>query len=143
MDRSVRKFDRVVMAADARTLTPAMPDQLVAESRYARPHNLVNQTYRDIRVNWLENRLDRLDDVRIALDDYAGVEIHPVDADEVTGAGYAIQGYDVRGLEAAYHVVEHLSWHAGQIVWIAKARGGAEHGIAFYDDEKLNADKNA
>ncbi len=56
---------------------------------------------------------------------------------------HAIQGYDVTGLEAAYHVVEHLSWHAGQIVWIAKARGGPDHGIAFYDDEKLNTDKNA
>ncbi len=48
-----------------------------------------------------------------------------------------IQGFSTTPLRAIYHVVEHFSWHAGQIVWIAKARGGPEHGIAFYDDAAL------
>ncbi len=50
----------------------------------------------------------------------------------------SIQGFDTTGLAAIYHVVEHFSWHTGQIVWIAKLRAGAGHGLAFYDDGKLN-----
>ena len=49
-------------------------------------------------------------------------------------ATYAIQGDDVTGLYAVYHVVEHFGWHTGQAVWIAKARAGADHGLAFFDD---------
>jgi len=37
-----------------------------------------------------------------------------------------IQGYDVTVLDAIYHVVEHFSMHTGQIIWIAKARTGAD-----------------
>lgn len=33
----------------------------------------------------------------------------------------AIQGYDVDRLGAMFHAVEHMSYHTGQIVWIAKA----------------------
>jgi uncharacterized damage-inducible protein DinB len=51
---------------------------------------------------------------------------------------YQIQGYDVSGYGVIYHVVEHFSWHTGQMVWIAKARSGPQHGIAFYDDAALN-----
>ncbi|MCK6459471.1 MAG: DUF1572 domain-containing protein [Planctomycetes bacterium] len=49
-----------------------------------------------------------------------------------------IQGFETSPREAIYHVVEHLSWHTGQIVWIAKMRAGETHGIAFYDDRKLD-----
>jgi uncharacterized damage-inducible protein DinB len=49
----------------------------------------------------------------------------------------SIQGFATSAREAIYHVVEHLSWHTGQIVWIAKMRAGEAHGIAFYDDRKL------
>jgi uncharacterized damage-inducible protein DinB len=49
-----------------------------------------------------------------------------------------IQGFATSPFEAIYHVVEHLSWHTGQIVWIAKMRAGEAHGIAFYDDSKLD-----
>ena len=44
---------------------------------------------------------------------------------------------------AVLHVVEHFSWHTGQVVWIAKARAGAAHGLAFYDDAAVNAARNA
>ncbi len=54
------------------------------------------------------------------------------------GEPLSIQGFQTTGLAAVYHVVEHFSWHTGQIVWIAKLRAGAGHGLAFYDDEKLN-----
>jgi uncharacterized damage-inducible protein DinB len=46
-----------------------------------------------------------------------------------------IQGFETTPFRAVYHVVEHFSWHTGQAVWIAKARGAR---IAFYDDDKLN-----
>ena len=53
-----------------------------------------------------------------------------------------IQGFATTGLRAVYHVVEHFAWHTGQVVWIAKARAGADHGIAFYDDDALNRARN-
>ena len=55
---------------------------------------------------------------------------------------YRIQGFEVAGFAAALHVVEHFAWHTGQAVWIAKARAGAGHGLAFYDDARVNAARN-
>jgi uncharacterized damage-inducible protein DinB len=37
-----------------------------------------------------------------------------------------IQGNDVTVLEAVYHVVEHFSMHAGQILYIVKLRTGTD-----------------
>ena len=54
-----------------------------------------------------------------------------------------IQAFDVSVLAAVLHIVEHFSWHTGQITWIAKLRRGAGHGIAYYDDGALNAARNA
>ena len=54
---------------------------------------------------------------------------------------WTIQGFEVSGLAAVYHVLEHFGWHTGQITWIAKSLGGPEHGIAFYDDESLGLDE--
>ena len=53
-----------------------------------------------------------------------------------------IQGFDTTGLGAIYHVVEHFSWHTGQIVWIAKERAGPGHGIALYDEAAVNRARN-
>lgn len=50
-----------------------------------------------------------------------------------------IQGFETSGLAAVLHVVEHFSWHCGQIVWIAKLRAGVGHEIAFYDDRDLQS----
>ncbi len=50
---------------------------------------------------------------------------------------FTIQGFEVTGLAAVYHVLEHFGWHVGQIVWIAKATAGPDHGISFYDDSSL------
>ncbi len=58
------------------------------------------------------------------------------------GRRYAIQGENPTGLEAILHVVEHFGWHTGQAVWIAKARAGEGHGVAFFDDGEINAAKN-
>src|SRR5688500_2871085 len=40
-----------------------------------------------------------------------------------------IQGNEVTLLEAILHVVEHVSHHTGQILWIAKARTGRDLGL--------------
>jgi uncharacterized damage-inducible protein DinB len=40
-----------------------------------------------------------------------------------------IQGHEVTLLEAILHVVEHVSHHTGQILWIAKARSNADLGL--------------
>jgi uncharacterized damage-inducible protein DinB len=57
-------------------------------------------------------------------------------------ATHVIQGDEIDAQSAIYHVVEHFSWHCGQATWIAKARGGANHGLAFFDDALVNAAKN-
>ncbi len=45
-----------------------------------------------------------------------------------------IQGREVTVFEAIYHVVEHFSTHVGQIVMIAKQRGGKDLGFYRMDD---------
>jgi uncharacterized damage-inducible protein DinB len=41
-----------------------------------------------------------------------------------------VQKYDVTGLEAIYHVVEHFSHHVGQIIFATKLMRGTD--LAFY-----------
>lgn len=43
-------------------------------------------------------------------------------SDDSLARKYAIQGYHVTGLYAALHVVEHFSYHAGQIIYITKLK---------------------
>lgn len=47
-----------------------------------------------------------------------------------------IQKSDVDGVYAVVHVVEHMSYHAGQIVHIAKELLGPEAGIEFFPQHK-------
>lgn len=42
-----------------------------------------------------------------------------------------IQGYKLTALQAVFHVVEHFSYHTGQIVYIAKLRAGQD--MKFYN----------
>jgi uncharacterized damage-inducible protein DinB len=46
------------------------------------------------------------------------------------GDARPVQGRDVTGFEAIYHVVEHFAMHAGQIIYIAKLRSGKD--LGFY-----------
>ncbi len=56
--------------------------------------------------------------------------------DEELMTRHKIQAFeDVTGMAAILHVVEHFSWHTGQIAYIAKMR--AEQALEFYDDEEL------
>jgi uncharacterized damage-inducible protein DinB len=49
------------------------------------------------------------------------------------------QAFEATVLDAIFHVVEHFSYHTGQIVFIAKWL--AEGQIRFYDDRQLNLEK--
>jgi len=59
------------------------------------------------------------------------------DADEET----LMQRHDIQifegvtGLAAILHVVEHFSWHTGQIAWIAKMRTGQD--LGYYENDLL------
>jgi uncharacterized damage-inducible protein DinB len=39
---------------------------------------------------------------------------------------YSIQGYRVTGLQAVCHVAEHFAFHAGQIIYVTKLKGGKD-----------------
>ncbi|MGD1154506.1 MAG: DUF1572 family protein [Terriglobia bacterium] len=49
---------------------------------------------------------------------------------------YSIQGYRVTGLAATYHVAEHFSHHAGQIILITKMLAGRDLGFTHLPGEK-------
>jgi uncharacterized damage-inducible protein DinB len=49
------------------------------------------------------------------------------------------QAYQVTVFDAIFHVVEHFSYHTGQIVFAAKWL--AEGRLSFYDDRRLNLEK--
>jgi uncharacterized damage-inducible protein DinB len=49
------------------------------------------------------------------------------------------QTYEVTVFDAIFHVVEHFSYHTGQIVFAAKWL--AEGQVRFYDDRRLNLEK--
>ena len=49
---------------------------------------------------------------------------------------YRIQGYRVTGLEATYHVAEHFSHHAGQIILITKMLRGRDLKFTHLHGEK-------
>lgn len=74
------------------------------------------------------SRADVLADLRAAVDEACAV-LDGLDEAALLRT-HPIQGGEPTGLRAVYHAVEHFAMHAGQIVWIAKARGG---GLAFYD----------
>jgi uncharacterized damage-inducible protein DinB len=43
-------------------------------------------------------------------------------SEESLSRKYEIQGYHVTGLDAALHVVEHFSYHTGQVIYITKLK---------------------
>jgi uncharacterized damage-inducible protein DinB len=49
---------------------------------------------------------------------------------EALAASRTIQGREVTVFSAIYHVIEHFSMHAGQIIYIAKLRTGSD--LGFY-----------
>jgi uncharacterized damage-inducible protein DinB len=56
---------------------------------------------------------------------------------------YSIQGYKVTGLDAAFHVVEHFSHHAGQIIQLTKQLRGDDLALTHLPREKKKAKRKA
>jgi uncharacterized damage-inducible protein DinB len=47
-------------------------------------------------------------------------------SDDSLSRKYAIQGYHVTGMDAAFHVAEHFGHHTGQIIYITKLKRGQD-----------------
>jgi uncharacterized damage-inducible protein DinB len=58
------------------------------------------------------------------------------DSDVPLQRGCSPQGFDQTVLDAVFHVVEHFSYHTGQILLLAKWHVGER--IRLYDDARLN-----
>jgi uncharacterized damage-inducible protein DinB len=80
----------------------------------------------------LETTLSDVDDTLAAVD----AELCAGNADEPLQRICRPQAFSQTVLDAVYHVVEHFSYHTGQIVMLAKWHAGAR--ISLYDDLQLN-----
>lgn len=49
---------------------------------------------------------------------------------------YTIQGFDVTGVAAVSHVVEHFAYHTGQIIFVTKLKCGRDLGFTRLPGEK-------
>ena len=50
--------------------------------------------------------------------------------------GIRVQGYDTDGLGVVFHIVEHMSYHTGQIVAMTKQLQGPPANIDFYPQHR-------
>jgi uncharacterized damage-inducible protein DinB len=50
--------------------------------------------------------------------------------------GLRVQGYDTDGLGVVFHIVEHMSYHTGQIVATTKQLQGPPANIDFYPQHR-------
>ncbi|MEM7585824.1 MAG: hypothetical protein AAF560_20710 [Acidobacteriota bacterium] len=94
------RWHRAVLEQDVRTLVDAHRDQLVARTGAVMPGTPNFDTYRDLRINWLENKASDGDDIRIALGDYDAKPIDqaplanlPNQQAQPAGIRYEIVGY--------------------------------------------------
>ncbi len=55
---------------------------------------------------------------------------------EALAQSYTIQGFQVTGLEAVAHVVEHFAYHSGQIIFVTKLKKGKGLGFTRLRDQK-------
>jgi len=55
---------------------------------------------------------------------------------------YSIQGFRVTGLSAVFHVVEHFSQHAGQIILLTKLLGGKDLKFTHLPEERKKKEKS-
>ena len=53
-------------------------------------------------------------------------------SEEDLGRTLVIQGYTRSGMSVLLHAVEHMAYHTGQIVYVAKQLAGEEEEIEFY-----------
>ena len=87
------------------------------------------------------DRAETLDQLRQAIED-ADQALAGVSADDLA-AKRKIQAFEVTGLHAIYHAVEHLAEHTGQIIWITKRLTGEDLKIYGYLDDAGEQDRRA
>lgn len=56
--------------------------------------------------------------------------------DETLTAEVRVQGYDENGVSVLVHVVEHFSYHVGQIAYFTKWKKNMD--VGFYDEDDLD-----
>jgi uncharacterized damage-inducible protein DinB len=86
-------------------------------------------------VELVRATLDEADAVLTKIED----ECAATNSDEPLQRICKPQAYDATVFDAIFHVVEHFSYHTGQIVFAAKWL--AEGRVSFYDDRRLNLEK--
>ncbi len=95
----------------------------LGEQSYSRDRDREFAEREEIPVSEL---LERLESALKGAD--AVLATFPVDRLSQT---YSVQTYEVTAMDAMLHVVEHFSYHLGQIVYIAKLRSGKD--LKFYN----------
>lgn len=81
-----------------------------------------------VPVDEMLNQLDKLmQEVDAVLDDLTPDDLLSV---------HRVQGYDESGLSILVHVVEHFSYHVGQITYIVKAMNDLD--VGYYEGQELN-----
>jgi len=83
----------------------------------------------------LEATLDEADAVLARLES----ELRESQSEAALQREHVIQGFPQTVLDAVFHVVEHFSYHTGQIVFMAKWHAAAQ--VKFYDDRQLAGEK--
>jgi uncharacterized damage-inducible protein DinB len=86
-------------------------------------------------VELIKATLDEADAVLAKIED----ECYAADSDAPLRRVCRPQAYEVTVLDAIFHVVEHFSYHTGQIIFAAKWL--AEGRVSFYDDSRLNLEE--
>ncbi len=86
-------------------------------------------------INRLKTSLDEVDAVLMRVED----ECAATGSDAPLQRVCKPQAYEVTVFDAIFHVVEHFSYHTGQIIFAAKWL--AEGQLSFYEDSRLNLEK--
>jgi uncharacterized damage-inducible protein DinB len=96
---------------------------------------------REFTERGLIGRTQLLDMLKATLDEVdsvmAGIEkdLHDLHSDAPLQRECIIQRYGQTVFDALFHVVEHFSYHTGQIVYLAKWQKSGM--VRFYDDQQL------
>lgn len=137
------KWHRAVLEQNVRTLTGAKRDQLVARTGAVMPNLPGHDTYRDLRVNWLEYKKSTETDARIELDDYQAVEIVeaplgwlPPEFDEQR---YLITGYGHNAGVARGRGIRRYGWPImNQLEVRTTGNGGARIRSSFVPTDRYS-----
>jgi len=86
-------------------------------------------------IELLRKTLDQADAVLAGIED----ECAASNSDASLQRPCKPQAFEVSVFDAIFHVVEHFSYHTGQIIFAAKWL--AEGQVSFYDDRRLNLEK--